>query len=231
MTEPAGPLGVAGQGRTVAGGALPAPVGVVNLANALTLLRLLLVPVFGVLLLGGSGDLAARIGAALVFVLASITDQIDGHVARSRQLVTDVGVIADPIADKALTGTALVGLSVLGELPWWVTLVILVREVAVTGLRLAVLRQAVIPASRGGKAKTLAQVLAITLYVAPLPAAVAPVAAVLMGVAVVLTVVTGVDYLVRVLRLSRATPGAAAEAPGGARGIADRGHATPGERG
>jgi CDP-diacylglycerol--glycerol-3-phosphate 3-phosphatidyltransferase len=175
---------------------------VVNIANGLTLLRLVLVPVFGVLLLEGTGT-NTRLAAAIVFVLASITDQVDGHLARSRGLVTNVGIIADPIADKALTGTALIGLSVLGELAWWVSIVILAREVLITGLRLAVLRQAVIPASRGGKAKTATQVVAITLYLLPLPAVAQPAAAAIMGLALVLTVLTGVDYLVRVVRLPR----------------------------
>lgn len=181
----------------------PPRVGVVNLANGLTLFRLLLVPVFAVLLLGVHGDASTRLAAAAVFVVASATDQIDGHIARTRQLVTDFGTIADPIADKVLTGTAFVGLSILGELTWWVTVVILAREVGVTLLRLLVRRHGIIAASRGGKAKTLTQVVAITLYLLPLPGVVESVAVVVMGAAVVLTVVTGLDYAVRAGRLRR----------------------------
>jgi CDP-diacylglycerol---glycerol-3-phosphate 3-phosphatidyltransferase len=139
-----------------------------------------------------------------VFVVASVTDLADGKLARSRGLVTDFGKIADPIADKALTGAALICLSALGELPGWVTALILVREVGVTLLRFAVIRRGVIAASPGGKLKTLLQVAAICLYV--LPASVGPPAAVkevVMAAAVVVTLVTGADYVVRAVRLYR----------------------------
>jgi CDP-diacylglycerol--glycerol-3-phosphate 3-phosphatidyltransferase len=119
--------------------------------------------------------------------------------------------VADPIADKALTGTALVGLSYLGELPWWVTAVILVREIAVTLLRFSVIRHGVIPASRGGKAKTVAQVLAITAYLLPLPEWLIPVRVALMAIAVILTVATGVDYWLRARRLRAAAKAAEPE--------------------
>ena len=181
---------------------VPQPVPLLNPANLLTMSRLALVPVFLLALLVADGtDPLWRSTAALVFAVASLTDRIDGDLARRRGQVTDFGKIADPIADKTLIGAALVGLSVLGELPWWITVLIAVREVGVTGLRFWVLRLGVIPASRGGKAKTFAQAVAIGLYVLPLPAAAEPVGAVAMGIALVLTVVTGVDYLVRALRL------------------------------
>jgi len=177
-------------------------VPLVNPANLLTMSRLALVPVFLLALFAADGtDPLWRVTAALVFAVASLTDRLDGNLARRRGQVTNFGRIADPIADKALVGAALVGLSVLGELPWWITVLIAVREVGVTGLRFWVLRLGVIPASRGGKAKTFAQAVAIGLYVLPLPAAAEPVGAVAMGIALVLTVVTGVDYLVRALRL------------------------------
>ena len=129
-----------------------------NVANALTALRLALVPVFGWLLLGEpGGSTGGRLVAAAVFVVAGLTDRFDGELARRRGLVTDLGKIADPIADKALIGTALVGLSLLGELPWWVTVVVLVREIGITLLRFAVIRRAVMPAGRGGKVKTALQ--------------------------------------------------------------------------
>jgi CDP-diacylglycerol---glycerol-3-phosphate 3-phosphatidyltransferase len=177
---------------------------ILNLPNLLTLLRLLLVPVFAWLLLReGGDDPTSRLWAAAVFLFASLTDLVDGELARRMNLVTSFGKVADPIADKALTGMALIGLSWLGDLPWWVTVVILVREIGVTLLRFSVIRHGVIPASRGGKAKTVAQVVAITAYLLPLPDALVPVRIVLMVVAVVLTVVTGVDYCVRAYRLRR----------------------------
>ena len=188
--------------------ALPGP-GLVNAANALTVLRLALVPVFvACLLAGGTGW---RVAAFVVFGVASVTDLLDGRLARSRGLITDFGKIADPIADKALTGAALVTLSALGELAWWVTVVILAREISVTLLRFWVIRRGVIAASRGGKLKTLLQVVAITLYVLPGPPAV--VREVVMAAAVAVTVVTGIDYGVRAVRLHRRPPAGARAAP------------------
>ncbi len=180
-------------------------VPVWNKANLLNMSRLVLVPVFVLALFAEGGtDPAWRITAAVIFALASLTDRLDGDLARRRGLVTNFGTIADPIADKALMGAALVGMSVLGELPWWITLLIGGRELGVTALRFWVLRYGVIPASRGGKVKALAQVVAIGLYVLPLPLAAYPVRWTVMGIALVLTIVTAVDYVVRALRL-RAT--------------------------
>jgi CDP-diacylglycerol--glycerol-3-phosphate 3-phosphatidyltransferase len=171
--------------------------GLLNVANLLTVVRLLLVPVFlGLLFTDGIGW---RIAALLVFAVASFTDRVDGQLARSRNLVTDFGKIADPIADKALTGSALVGLSLLGDLWWWVTVVILVREIGITLLRFVVIRYGVIAASRGGKLKTMLQVIAIGLYVMPGP--IDPLRWVTMGAAVIVTVVTGLDYVFKAWRL------------------------------
>lgn len=173
--------------------------------NLLTLVRLLFVPVLAVLLFSGDGnDPTTRAWATVVFVVAALTDLVDGELARRSGTVTTVGKIADPIADKAITGVALIGLSWLGDLPWWVTIVILVREIGVTLLRFWVIRHGVIPASRGGKAKTVAQIIAISLYLAPLPPGFEAVRVLAMAVAVVLTVVTGVDYAVRAWRLRAA---------------------------
>jgi CDP-diacylglycerol--glycerol-3-phosphate 3-phosphatidyltransferase len=181
-----------------------------NLPNALTVLRLLLVPVFAWLLLRDGGDDAtSRVWAAIVFVLASLTDFVDGELARRQGLVTTFGKVVDPIADKALTGTALVGLSYLGDLPWWVTIVILVREIGVTLLRFWVIRHGVIPASRGGKAKTAAQMVAIFMYLLPLTGWLVTAREIVMGIAVLLTLATGVDYVVRALRLRSAARAAA----------------------
>ncbi|TWP50221.1 CDP-diacylglycerol--glycerol-3-phosphate 3-phosphatidyltransferase [Lentzea tibetensis] len=177
-------------------------VPLLNVANILTVSRLVLVPVFLVLFFTNGGhDSFWRLVAFGVFALASFTDQIDGNLARKYGLITDFGKIADPIADKALTGSALVGLSVVGDLPWWVTILILVREWGVTLLRFWVIRYGVIAASPGGKAKTMAQILAIGLYLLPLPSYLVFVAWVTMGIAVVLTVVTGIDYVIRAFRL------------------------------
>jgi CDP-diacylglycerol--glycerol-3-phosphate 3-phosphatidyltransferase len=183
----------------------PSTVSAWNVANALTMLRLLLVPVFGVLLFHGSGhETGWRIAAFAVFAIAAATDRIDGELARRRHLITEFGKLADPIADKALIGTALVGLSLLDELPWWVTVVILLREFGVTLLRFWVIRHGVLAASRGGKAKTLLQTVAIGLYVLPLSGWPHAVAVVVMAAALALTLVTGVDYVSRALSLRRA---------------------------
>jgi CDP-diacylglycerol--glycerol-3-phosphate 3-phosphatidyltransferase len=187
------------------------PPGLVNLANALTVLRLALVPVFVLLLLaGGTGG---RIAAFAVFLVASLTDVLDGRIARQRGLITDFGKIADPIADKALTGAALVTLSAQRELAWWVTAVILARELGVTALRFWVIRHGVIAASRGGKVKTMLQVLAIALYVLPGPPD--ALRAVVMALAVAVTVVTGADYAIRAVRLRRRSRAARMGGPGG----------------
>ena len=181
-----------------------AEASALNIANALTVLRLALVPLFAWLLLrDGGSDAASRVFAALVFLVAAVTDVVDGEVARRRGLVTSFGKVIDPIADKALTGTALVGLSLLGDLPWWVTVVILAREVGVTLLRFWVIRHGVIPASRGGKLKTLLQNIAILGYLLPLAEPWSTVRWWVMLVAVIVTVATGIDYVARALRLRR----------------------------
>lgn len=182
------------------------PASIWNVANALTAMRLVLVPVFAVLLMHDDGQRAEwRIAAFGAFALASITDRLDGELARRRDLVTDVGKIADPIADKALIGAALVGLSVLAELPWWVTVLVLAREIGITLLRFVIIRHGVMPASRGGKVKTFLQAIAIGLYLLPLSGAAHLVAEVMMGLAVALTLITGLDYLVRADRLRRSS--------------------------
>lgn len=179
-----------------------APPGLLNVANILTVLRLVFVPLFVACLL--AGGTAWRLTAFALFWAASLTDLLDGWLARRHGLVTDFGKVADPIADKILTGAALVTLSALGQLPWWVTGLILLREFGITALRLAVIRHGVISASRGGKAKTVLQMIAISLYV--LPSSWGPVGAArfpVMAAAVVITMVTGADYVVRAVRLRR----------------------------
>jgi CDP-diacylglycerol--glycerol-3-phosphate 3-phosphatidyltransferase len=180
---------------------------VANVANVLTGVRMVLVPVFLLALFAGDGhETRWRVVAFVIFAAAVITDRFDGALARSFNLVTEFGKLADPIADKALIGAALIGLSVLGDLPWWVTILILVREIGVTILRFAVLRRGVIPASRGGKLKTLVQAMAIGLFVLPLSGAWLTSAWVLMWAAIVLTVVTGLEYVVSAVRNGRGRP-------------------------
>ena len=169
-----------------------------NLPNVLTTVRVVLVPLFAWMLLSHPHVESWRIGATLVFVLAIATDFVDGRVARHYGLVTDFGKLWDPIADKALTGMAFIGLSILGELAWWVTAIILVREWGITVLRWAIKKYGVMAANRGGKLKTATQSAALTLYLlwlAALPDPVRWVAWFLMGAAFVLTVVTGLDYI------------------------------------
>ena len=187
----------------------PGRAGVWNLPNILTMIRIALVPFFVWFLIADAPGLRSEAGvwrwaAVLAFAVAIYTDKLDGDIARSRNLVTDFGKIADPIADKLLIGSALVMLSVLSELPWWVTVLILVREWGVTALRFFVIRYGVIPASRGGKLKTVVQTAAIFLYLLP-RGSFAPwlgwVAFAVMMAAVVITVWTGVEYVVEALRI------------------------------
>ncbi|MGG7099348.1 CDP-diacylglycerol--glycerol-3-phosphate 3-phosphatidyltransferase [Rhodococcus sp. 24CO] len=178
------------------------PVPLFNIANILTMIRIVLVPVFLVVLFVDDGQTTSwRLGAMAIFIVAAVTDRIDGQLARKYGLVTDFGKLMDPIADKALIGAALIGLSMLGDLSWWVTGVIIARELGITLLRFAVLRHAVIPAGKGGKLKTLVQAVAIGFYLCPLPSSWDVVSWLLMAAAVVLTVVTGLEYVVQAIRL------------------------------
>ena len=178
-----------------------------NLPNALTVMRILLVPVFVWLVLRhGGDDTGTRWWAWGVFAVAIITDRIDGDLARAKGLVTDFGKVSDPIADKALTGAGFVTLSMIGEIPWWITVVILARELGITLMRFWVIRHGVMPASRGGKLKTFLQALAIGLFVLPL--ATLPLeqlwrglAWVILIAALVVTVATAVDYVMKALTL------------------------------
>ena len=186
------------RGRVVRGGEGTVSVG--TAANLITIARILMAPVFVVLLLVDNGsDGVLRYVAAGLFILASATDGVDGFLARRRNLVTDAGKLLDPIADKVLIGGALVALTILGELPWWVTAIILVREVGITVLRLVALKDHVIPASLLGKVKTWVQIIAISFAIVPLwtffGSPVFVIAAVLMTLAVIITLVSGAEYL------------------------------------
>ena len=187
------------------------PASNLNLPNALTALRIVLVPFFvWFLWVGGTqgeDSLGMRWAALAVFAVAMYTDKLDGDIARARGLITSFGKIADPIADKLLTGAAFVVLSMLGELWWWVTVVILVREWGITLLRFVVIRYGVMAASKGGKLKTVLQTVALLLLLLPLVPLVGAwwpwLGWIAMGAALVVTVVTGVDYVVKALKVRR----------------------------
>ncbi|KAA9393603.1 CDP-diacylglycerol--glycerol-3-phosphate 3-phosphatidyltransferase [Kocuria coralli] len=182
-----------------------------NLPNALTTLRILMVPFFVWFLVAGGpfgeDSLAMRWAAFVVFGLAMLTDKLDGDIARARGLITSFGKIADPIADKLLTGAAFVVLSVLGELWWWVTIVILLREWGITLMRFVVIRYGVMAASKGGKLKTVLQTVALLVMLLPLVPLVGAWWAWLgwfcMALALIATVVTGVDYVIKARQLRR----------------------------
>jgi CDP-diacylglycerol--glycerol-3-phosphate 3-phosphatidyltransferase len=199
-----------------------------NIPNILTTVRIVLVPFFGAaLLVDGGNSIGWRLTAFVIFVVAMITDKIDGDIARSRGLVTDFGKIADPIADKAMTGMAFVGLAVVFESPWWwaVTIVVLVREWSVTVLRLSVLRKVVIAADRLGKWKTTFQVIGLSGLVLPLRDPDLPgwmetpgnvlyyLAVAFVAVAVVLTLVSGAQFFAGVWKQRHQLTGAAAGGP------------------
>lgn len=207
MTTEPGSRNYSFRGRVLRAGDAPASNG--NLANIITVVRILLAPVFVVVLVLDEGsDGPLRFAAAALFILAIATDGLDGVLARRRNLVTNLGILLDPIADKLLTGAALIMLAILAELPWWVVVVILVREWGITLFRVMMLRDRVIPASRGGKLKTVIQAIAISFALVPLWQVLGEwifvVNTVLMTAAVLLTVVTGIDYLVQAWRHSRA---------------------------
>ncbi|TDT33176.1 CDP-diacylglycerol--glycerol-3-phosphate 3-phosphatidyltransferase [Naumannella halotolerans] len=185
-----------------------------NLPNALTVLRTLLVPLLGWMLIAHPDQPGWRLATTGLFLAAMLTDLIDGHLARKYDLITSFGKLMDPIADKAMTGMALIGLSVTGELPWWITVIILVREWGITLMRFVVIRYGVISANRGGKTKTVLQTVAIVLFLLPLPSLGSPFSLVMVPDAIgwiamigalILTVLTGLDYLREAWKLVRST--------------------------
>jgi CDP-diacylglycerol--glycerol-3-phosphate 3-phosphatidyltransferase len=196
------------RGRVARSGDTPASNG--NVANIVTVVRIFLAPVFMWLLLADGSRLGVlRYFAAALFIIAIVTDSVDGLLARRQNLVTDFGKILDPIADKVLIGGALVALSILGELWWWVTIVILVREFGITIFRFIALRNRVIPASWAGKIKTIVQAIAISFYLVPVWLLFGDwmhwFNAVIMAIAFVLTVASGIEYFVRAFQLRRAS--------------------------
>ncbi|QCR19622.1 CDP-diacylglycerol--glycerol-3-phosphate 3-phosphatidyltransferase [Agrococcus sp. SGAir0287] len=195
------------RGRVWARGESPASVA--SVPNLISVVRVVLTPVFVWLALHDAGAMGAeRLGAAVLFVVLIATDFVDGWIARSRNLVTDLGKLFDPIADKAITGAAFVVISILGELPWWITILVLVREIGITVHRLAIAKDVVIPATWPGKAKTWAQAVALAAALLPLSAWIGDGAAVVvhvvtMTVAVLLTIVSGLEYVWHVRRARR----------------------------
>jgi CDP-diacylglycerol--glycerol-3-phosphate 3-phosphatidyltransferase len=194
------------RGRVARSGDTPASTG--NIANIITVVRIFMAPAFIWLLLADAGRLGElRDLAAILFVVAIVTDTVDGILARRQNLITNFGKILDPIADKVLIGGALVSLSILGELWWWVTILILIREFGITIFRFAVIRRSVIPAVASGKLKTVIQAVAIGLLLFPFWVFLGTwehvLAYVLMGVATVLTVVSGIDFFVKYVQQNR----------------------------
>ena len=179
-------------------------VSAINVPNFLTTIRIIVVPILAWLLFreDAASD-SNRLIAGVLFIIAALTDIADGTIARRWNLITNFGKIFDPIADKALIGVALVGLSYLNLLDWWFTWVILARELFVTFLRFWVINKGVIPASRGGKLKTIMQIIAISFYLLPLPETVSLLAEVLMYVAMILTLATAVDYIMKAIITDR----------------------------
>ncbi len=184
----------------------------INLPNVLTVLRIMLVPVLVVALLGNTP--AGDVLAAIVFALASLTDFIDGWIARSRGSVTTFGKLMDPLADKLLIVGALLSLVSLHRLEGWVAMVIITRELAVTVLRVGAAQHGVVvEASRLGKLKTALQIVAIMAVIAvhgsPLWMSL------LVYAAVAITVLSGLDYFLRAMRPG--SSGGAKEDPSGPR--------------
>ena len=199
-----------------------------NLPNILTTVRIALVPFFGVaLLIDGGESVAWRVTAFVIFVVAMVTDKVDGDIARKRGLITDFGKIADPIADKAMTGMAFIGLAIIADfMPawlWWtITIIVLVREWAVTFARLSIAKDVVMPAKQSGKVKTMLQAVALGGFIAPFGLLTGPfevvgdviwwISALLLAVAVVLTVTSGLEFARDVVRHRAGRP-APAEDP------------------
>jgi CDP-diacylglycerol--glycerol-3-phosphate 3-phosphatidyltransferase len=179
-------------------------VSALNVPNLLTTVRIIVVPILAWLLFKENADTDAnRIIAGTIFIVAALTDIADGTIARRWNLITNFGKIFDPIADKALIGVALIGLSYLNLLDWWFTWVILARELFVTFLRFWVINKGVIPASRGGKLKTITQIVAISFYLLPLPESFSIIGQIIMYLAVILTLATAVDYIMKAIMTDR----------------------------
>lgn len=199
--SPAGPASPAG-----APDPAPPQAPLWNIANILTMIRCVMVPLFVVVAVMEHHSVPGRLVVTAIFVIAMVTDYLDGHLARSRNLVTDFGKIVDPIADKAMTGAAFVMLSVWDYVPWWMTVLILLREFGITLMRFTILKYGALPATMAGKAKTMMQSIAITVCLLPLELWWPParwIGLALVTVAFVLTIWSGLVNLRDGLRLRR----------------------------
>ena len=166
-----------------------------NLPNALTVFRILALPFCAWALFQEDGkDPTWQVIAWTMFFIVGMTDVFDGRIARKRNQISNFGIILDPIADKAFIATALIGLSILGKMPWWITALILIREIGVTVLRFAVIKREVISANRGGKIKSLLQNFSVGFYILPLPEYLYLPRDILLGIAIALTLWTGYEY-------------------------------------
>ncbi|GEB44668.1 MULTISPECIES: CDP-diacylglycerol--glycerol-3-phosphate 3-phosphatidyltransferase [Microbacterium] len=189
-----------------------------QLPNAITVARIVCAPIFLWLLLADAGSGGGlRWAAAVLFIVAIATDGVDGYIARKYDIVSDLGKLLDPIADKALTGLAFIGLSILGELPWWITIVVLVREIGITVYRFLVVNDHVLAAAWMGKLKTVFQAIALSIALLPF-ASLSDASAwqatvwwgsvITMTIAVILTIASGLDYVATEVRAARAKRGA-----------------------
>jgi CDP-diacylglycerol--glycerol-3-phosphate 3-phosphatidyltransferase len=171
-------------------------MAIVFTPNWLTVLRIALIPT-GVWALFHSPSAMWQSIAWLIYFILGMTDILDGHWARKSGRTTPLGAFLDPVADKALIGSAMISLAILDRFPWWIVIVILIREVGITIFRLLVIRDGVIPASKGGKIKTLSQNFGVSFYILPLPEILYPLRDGFMAFAVALTIWTGIDYIVK----------------------------------
>jgi len=171
----------------------------VNLPNLITIIRIAFVPLFiWLLFIAPEKYSVERWLAVVFFVLAIATDGVDGAIARRKNLVTNLGKLLDPIADKALLGGALVSLSLLAEVPWWITIVILVRELGITFYRLLVAKRRVIAATGGGKLKTVLQSVAVGFLLSPLDTLMPwliGIEAILLYAALIVTLTSGLQFI------------------------------------
>jgi CDP-diacylglycerol--glycerol-3-phosphate 3-phosphatidyltransferase len=164
--------------------------------NWLTALRIALIPTGVWAIFHNPSALWQTIAWSIFFVLG-MTDIVDGIWARRSNRTSALGAFLDPVADKALIGAAMISLAILDRFPWWIVVLILFREIGITIFRLAVIKNGVIPASKGGKLKTLTQNFGVGFYILPLPEVIHPVRDIFMGVAIFLTIWSGIDYLVK----------------------------------
>ena len=172
-----------------------------NLPNALTIARILALPFCAwALFKNGGDDPTWQVIAWCMFFVVGMTDVLDGRIARKRNQISSFGILLDPIVDKAFIATALIGLSILEKMPWWVTIVILTREVGITILRFAVIKRGIIAASKGGKIKSLLQNFSVGFYMLPLPEYLYTPRDILLGVAIILTVTSGYQYIRDVIK-------------------------------